>query len=671
MADKKKNNSDSPGQTTSETTAAAHVIFNDPEQPQRPVTVENINKTVSQAVGKAFAEKEKEDMKKLKVRIKNPPAPPTTQNKPKPKIKIKPDQVPVTSVEEETQKPKMKIKLKQNKPESSKKMKIRMKPNAPGETEEKVNTPTGISINQLAEKLADNISDKEKPSKPRIRIKPDAPYWTDTEKTDQNKSLAAVVSKTVASKAAALEKKPETVEPVANPHREDIQALQTKVEKLEESAKVEKTSKPMTEEEKKQSRSDAADALKALGFKKSEFQELLDKVDHIEGTTEKIRMVLKLKDNPAAKIPQAEVPAALEVAKKETKEPIVAPVKTGTKEPEAPKATEVPKDPNAPEQLSLFKTPEVQATSPFAAVTVTPKPPTVPAPKNVQNSQSDQDKAEEDKKNAQELKDKLAQAERDKQIQKKLDEIEKAIFSKGLLDNISSLISGTLKSLFGTLLGPLLKPLISALPSLVGALAKSALLIGVGVAAYEGASYLLKKAGYTGETLGSLFSNQDAEEQKRENAWNKYGNRNAINSLNTKLQGTGYTAIGAGQYKDSKGNTVKKADLPPEVQRKLDANVAKVTNPAESVPAKLEAQAPKAASDTASQKLTDTPTAAPTQDAPVVHVHQDNRQITAPAPQPVNDGGALIQVRNTEPSASGIIANLFDHPVTYGAVYRM
>jgi hypothetical protein len=53
--------------------------------------------------------------------------------------------------------------------------------------------------------------------------------------------------------------------------------------------------------------------------------------------------------------------------------------------------------------------------------------------------------------------------------------------------------------------------------------------------------------------------------------------------------------------------------------------------------------------------------------APVV-VQQDNRKTVI---QGGNDGPPVIKVRNDEPSAGGLAAAMFDHPVAYGAVYRM
>jgi hypothetical protein len=53
---------------------------------------------------------------------------------------------------------------------------------------------------------------------------------------------------------------------------------------------------------------------------------------------------------------------------------------------------------------------------------------------------------------------------------------------------------------------------------------------------------------------------------------------------------------------------------------------------------------------------------------PVV-VHQDNRKTIVAGGG--DSGSTIIKVRNDEPSVAGLTASLFDHPVSYGAVYRM
>ena len=54
----------------------------------------------------------------------------------------------------------------------------------------------------------------------------------------------------------------------------------------------------------------------------------------------------------------------------------------------------------------------------------------------------------------------------------------------------------------------------------------------------------------------------------------------AVVRLNKKLEGTGFTAMGAGQYKDSQGHVIGKDALPPEIKTKLDGAGLAPTTPA-------------------------------------------------------------------------------------------
>lgn len=627
--DRNKGGKNGSDQTKSETTTAAHVVFNDPEQPKAPVTTDNMTKTVKQAVheevAKAFAEKERQDLSQLR------------------------SQAPITT-QQATSKPK-----------------VRMKATVNDVPEEKINTPTGVSINELAERIQKQ-EEPVKTVKPKVKLKTPTPFNT----VPSEQRAVPMVSKTVASKSAVLEQP--KAEQVSNPQNLNVEGLVKRMAAEDQTAKVEKTVKPMTADERKQSRSDAAQALASMGFKKAEFQKLLDRVDHIDDTTEKIRYALKLQGDPHAKIPKAELPAAVEEARKEVKLPIkVEPAKS--EEPKAPPVVKKDKpvahvpDPNAPEQLTLFKqTPTQTATAAPVPAPVPAVPAKTPMADPDAKAALDQAQAVADKAKEEEEKKEKAQKERDKRIEKQLKEIQDKIGSKGIFDLIAEGISGLLKSLIPTLL----RPLLGLLPSMLGVLGRAGLVIGVGVAAYEGAKFLLEKVGYTGETLGRFFSGQDAKYAAQEAKFNKYENSESIiGRLNDKLKGTGFTALGAGQYKDAQGHTVKAVDLPPDIQSKINLATTKAVAAPTAVASKLEAQAPKAQSAMASEKITPPPQSE-VPESPEVHVHQDNRQTNVlPQQRSSNDGGALIKVRNDEPTAAGLIASIFEHPVSYGGVYRM
>jgi len=741
MASKKPpSNKNDPGQTRSETTSAAQTIFNLPKQPQSPVTTENIASTINKAVQDAFAQKEKMDMAGLKKvqagqkhTVKTPAiavaAAKAEQPKPGTK-KVSDDELMSALLKEksiraalravglnetsmgsrnrakkmlynyskktmeeapektpEQPKKKLKIPAAVDMPaQGRQKFKVRMKPTKVPEQKPEPATPTGAAINEIATKLPSS-EPQQVPTKPKVKFKGTVPTNVIEPAKETPVSGSAIQ---VLNEKAKLEK--------INTFNEDsdgsrLKALEQELatQKAEKAAPV-KTETPKIS--KDQARSEAADALKSLGFDRSEIKKLLAQLDHIVKTEDKILYALKLKGNPAAKIPRAEVPAAVEEAKAESSEQIVEPKKepelrpsdsdienaaaatdaafkaaknavrtktNSSKKQEKPTVTPMePVDPNAPEQLTLFKNPPTQQTT--TPVTPTPVAPKV-TPKSAEDDE-DQKRIEEEKRKREEQK---AQEIRQKRLEKKLDDIAKSIGKKGIFDLISQGISNLLKGLIPKLLGPLL----SNLPSLLGALGKASLVIGTGILAYEGATYLLKKMGYTGEGLGKLFSDQDAQAQKQNDVYNKYNtNAQVLARTNDQLKGTGYTSLGMGNFKDANGNTVKADDLPLAIKQKIKLAPTTVSDVKDAIN-KLDATAPPARSMEASNALNNVPPEDNTP-APAPIIVQQGNQTPIRVPVPVrNDGGAIVKVRNDEPSAGGLLASIFEHPRTYGGVYRM
>lgn len=300
------------------------------------------------------------------------------------------------------------------------------------------------------------------------------------------------------------------------------------------------------------------------------------------------------------------------------------------------------------------------------------KIPTADVPKAVDDVKSamltpaaNEDKHENAQKEALSGKEEQLKKDRDEKDEKEKKKIEKE------LDDIKKHLSGGgLLSLIGKFFGPLL----AILPMIGTALAAIAPVLG-GLVAIAGAAY----AGYKiGQWLDKKFHLGEKASHAVSWAQNKLGlggpdsikawHDNSISKLNKKLSGTGYTAMGAGQYKDSKGNVVKKINLPPSIKAKLDG-VPKTPKISTTVPpavkAKISAPATQAMAaakiDSASTEnagMKSTPVSAPT-----VINKIDNRRM-APTPSNGNNTSDItIKTRNMEPSVGNYIGSIFNHPV--------
>lgn len=702
MADKKGGKPDPASQTRSETTAAAKTLFNNPEQPQSPVTTENLVKTIDKAVQEAFLKQEKKDLSTLKqgtkaagAKAKKPRIRLMQEDDPqaKPRVRIMPEaqkirgrfktsQVPTNVVDEEQKPKKPKVRLKipavttipQDTPR--KKPKVKYKGRVPTEPA----TSTGASINEIAEKL--QFAEKQQAaSKPKIKIKGTAvPFNRVAEPASAPAAIAPVAP------AAA-------VKPVGEKAAAVLTQKAERVHAAEEEKSVEKVSAPeagpKATVDKNMARKEAADALKSLGFKKAEFDKLLDQVDHIEKTEDKILYVLKLKDNPAAKIPKKEVPAAVEKAKEEKSEVIVPKKKEETAKPIEPKPAV---DPNAPEQLTMFHNTPGAKVHPTATPAPGPAPAAIPKPAatdpeannaNKAGKDADQEKAAQDKKDADEKAEKLAQKKREDDIEKTLNKIEKKLNSNGIMDLIAMALSALAGKIF-KLLGKGLWKLVAlagkaawgaiklawkAVKSLFGSL-KNWLKGGEKAGAKLG-----EKAAEKG---GEKLLAKEAEKIGAEEAA-KVGGKALGKSLLKKIPiigaiaGLGFAAADL-LSGDATGAAIDAASgivsivpgIGTAASIALDAygagrDLGIVGN---KNGLKSEKAADKLSADNADHDDDDDET-------PPVVQHIDNRKTIVQGGSGQSEGTALIKVRNDEPTASGLIASIFDHPVSYGGVYRM
>lgn len=699
MARKKTGKSKDTDQTRSETTAAAQTLFNNPEQPQSPVTTDNLAKTVDKAIQEAFAKREKRELsdlrqgtksgapkaKKPRIRLMDDENDPQA----KPRVRIIPEKqkirgrfktstVPTNEVEEKPKKPKVKLRIPAvttlpDLPRRKPKVKLKTK-----DQQETPATPTGASINQIAEKL--QVAEQQSPTKPKVKFSGTVP--TNVVPSAKPKvKFTGTVPTSIA---------PDAVKPVGEKAAAVLTQKAERVQAAQEEKSVEKVAAPDTgpkpSYDKNVARKEAAEALKSLGFKKAEFDKLLDQVDHIEKTEDKILYVLKLKDNPAAKIPKKELPAAIEKAKAEKTE-VVRPKKIESSNPITPKAAAV--DPNAPEQLTMFKDTPGAKVHPTATPTprpspVLPKPATTDPQANSADKNADQAQAKQDKKDSDEKAEKAAQKKREDDIESTLKKIEKKLQSNGIMDLIAMALSALAGKIF-KLLGKGLWKLVElagkaawgaiklawkAVKSLFGSL-KNWLKGGEKAGAKIGEKAVVKG--------GEKLLAKEAEKIGVEEAA-KVGGKALGKSLLKKIPIIGAIAgLGFAAADLMSGDVTGAA---------LDAASGLVSIvPGIGTAASIAIDAygagrdlgivgnkPGVKSDTAANKLAEANEDRDPDDeddSPPAVVHMDNRKTIVQSGGSNNDGGALIKVRNDEPSASGLIASIFDHPVSYGAVYRM
>jgi len=409
---------------------------------------------------------------------------------------------------------------------------------------------------------------------------------------------------------------------------------------------------------------DAASALKLLGYTKAEIDDMLRDVPADATTAEMIRAALKAKDSAkgrAEKLPVAAVPAAIESVKAElphTDATPAAPVVS----PETLHKPEVAMA--APPKMAEPVAPVVQAA--------------VPAPMPTADNSAETDKAQQEAKETKALEDQVraekAAAARDAEIEAKLDDIKSKLKGKGF----NELIAAALGGLVG-MVWKLIAPALSAVTGpLLAGLAQVLAVVAVGVAAYEGAKWLLEKAGYKGEGLGKLFSSQDKDVAKADAAQKASMDASAI-KRNAALKGTGYHYEGHGSsyVKNDTGEVVKVQDLPPEVRAKLTPSATQVPASAqtENAPKLGAVTVPK--STTAATAISSAAAEAQTADsqktsaAPPVVVKNDNRKTVVQKGGGGGGASPIIKLRNDEPSIASMAAQLFDHPTSWGGVYRL
>lgn len=411
---------------------------------------------------------------------------------------------------------------------------------------------------------------------------------------------------------------------------------------------------------------DAVSALKNAGFKQQEAIDALQHVDHTAELGTIIRQALQNKDKAAngqaIKIFRKDVPKAVEEAR-----PFVGPP--------------VP-------------VPEAAVPHPVASPTATPTevpPPAPPPPKPLDNISND------DKKEAMQMKGALKlqnqekeRAKREEETNKKLDEIMKSLKN----DNLNDLI---LKAV-GWLAGKALKAMGKGIAWILKQAGKA--IMAAGKAVINLAKKLFKSVksllGF-GEKAGVKAAEKTAAEAG-EKALAKGAEKVAAEE-GTKLAGKTLTKtilkkipivgalVGLGFaadeliHGDVKGAALDAASgiastlpgLGTAASLAIDAahaglDVAGVTGTSTADKAKSAGDADRIAksSNTDPDDLPDLDS--DDGDAPPVIVHQDNRKTVV---QQASDDTPLIKVRNDEPTFAMLTSSLFDHPVSYGGVYRL
>ncbi len=147
-----------------------------------------------------------------------------------------------------------------------------------------------------------------------------------------------------------------------------------------------------------------------------------------------------------------------------------------------------------------------------------------------------------------------------------------------------------------------------------------------------------------------------------------------------KLEGTGYTLVAPGKYKDATGNIVNRNSLPEDVQKKLPGGVMKGEDAGEvTVPVKREKfTGHKATSEVIAPEKKDIG-AQVTPPKTETSSDGEKRSLIVSREKPViinkSSGGGkqpvILITRNMEPSVSTYTASIFDHPVVHPGIYKM
>lgn len=223
----------------------------------------------------------------------------------------------------------------------------------------------------------------------------------------------------------------------------------------------------------------------------------------------------------------------------------------------------------------------------------------------------------------------------------------------------------------------LTSPAVRAALARAGSFALKRLLgpIGVGLTAYEVGGAINEATGAS-EKIADAFSD-DKTPQEAEAEDKKLSDQGKA-KINSKLQGTGFTALGGGKFQGDDGKIYNRSELPQEVQQKLPGGVQ--------APAVTQPQVTPEAKETATP-----PEPRKREEAPVQQLSEENDQLRREqqqqpppvivAPQQTNlqmgqqqerqSQPVIIQTRNTEPSVSTYVASIFDHPVVHPGIYKM
>ena len=573
-------------------------------------------------------------------------------------------------------------------------------------------TSTGISINELALKMKQkdptlNFKDAKKKAKEYEQAKNVLEYGKGGKLKHKllqkvlGKHLGSYVADKIRSsvdddKAAEIigsAEHPQVGSESASPIRStEIKAILQKLDKIDAKLSAVKAVKvaPPTEKDadpvKPEHYEDATLGLKALGYKKEEITEMLKGA---KGTSAQdlIKSALKPKNKEA--IPIAAVPGAVDTAKQN----VMKAPEPSAAVPEAPKpkTEKKKKEPEKPKNIFQHFYPKIKSkaltkvfgqslgsyindrtTKPKIApeqkdepvksdktqqkildkVTVlenlalseksqkglniasTPEPTPV-AQKSTLEVMPDEQKEARDTSNL----------ETDRAQKKKESEERKKILDE--LDEIKNKVGNGLMGLFDKFILPILPFLSTILAPVLAAAAVGALI-------YKGTQWLLKKMGYTGETLGKFFSPQD-EQVEALNA--KHAPDEGKVMVQNKIQGTGFTALGAGKYKDQKGNVLNKAQLPPDVKAKLDTNKIGADQLRPNDKGSVSGKIQRVNQENAELKSAD-------KDSPPIVINNNTTQASPPAPAPQNQPNTMVvNVRNTEPSQGSYIGSIFNHVV--------
>ena len=195
-------------------------------------------------------------------------------------------------------------------------------------------------------------------------------------------------------------------------------------------------------------------------------------------------------------------------------------------------------------------------------------------------------------------------------------------------------ILGPIFSIVGKL-GGLIGPIMRLVGKFLG---PAALVAGAAAAGYAVGHYIEEKFDL-GNKIGGLLSGDQGNKV--------HAGDEGKQNFNKKLEGTGYTSLGAGKFQDASGNTVSRDQLPPDVAAKLppipQAGPAPQDKAAVAAPAAQSAAAEKI--DSASTENSDMKSASA---APVINQSIDARKTTQVMGGSGDKGGFSVYV-NSDP----------------------